>query len=144
VLRDHTALSRAVGFAGSALIAIGGLGAGALPVGVAFFPSWQHARLGLVCVYSGLALLLAGWWWYGRAAGDDPRGAWRTLALWVSPLLLAPPMFSRDVYSYLAQGLMIDSGSTCTGTAPRCWAAWSPTRCRRSDSTPRVRTGRSS
>jgi alpha-1,6-mannosyltransferase len=110
VLKDHAALSRAVGFAGSALIAIGGLGAGALPVGVPFVPSWQHARLGLVCVYSGLALLLAGWWWYGRAAGDDPRGTWPTLALWVSPLLLAPPMFSRDVYSYLAQGLMIDSG----------------------------------
>lgn len=35
---------------------------------------------------------------------------WRTLALWVAPLLFAPPMFSRDVYSYLAQGLMIDSG----------------------------------
>ena len=27
----------------------------------------------------------------------------RTLLLWVLPLLLAPPMYSRDVYSYLAQ-----------------------------------------
>lgn len=107
MFRDH-AWSRAVGFAGSVLIAVGGLGAGALPVGIPYLTGEQHPRLGLVCVYSGLALLLLGWWWYGRSA----RGAddWRTLALWVAPLLLAPPMFSRDVYSYLAQGLMIDSG----------------------------------
>jgi alpha-1,6-mannosyltransferase len=112
VLKDH-ALSRVVGFAGSALIAVGGLGAGALPVGVPFFAGGQHARLGLVCVYTGLALLLLAWWWYGKAArhGEPEKDEhWRTLALWVAPLLLAPPMFSRDVYSYLAQGLMIDSG----------------------------------
>ncbi|MFI5890875.1 polyprenol phosphomannose-dependent alpha 1,6 mannosyltransferase MptB [Actinoplanes sp. NPDC051513] len=109
--RDH-ASSRAVGFAGSALIAVGGLGAGALPIGVPMFTGGRHARLGLVCVYSGLLLLLLAWWWYGRVArrAEDQNGWWHTLALWVGPLLLAPPMFSRDVYSYLAQGLMIDSG----------------------------------
>lgn len=105
MLKDHAA--RAVGCAGSGLIAVGGLGAGALPVGIPFFAGGSHARPGLVCVYSGLALLLLGWWWYGRVARqtgiDDP---WRTLALWVAPLLLAPPMFSREVYSYLAQGLV--------------------------------------
>jgi alpha-1,6-mannosyltransferase len=104
-----------VGFAGSALVAVGGLGAGALPVGIPYLPGGQHARLGLVGVYSGLALLLLAWWWYGRvtrgAEADESCGtAWRTLALWVAPMLLAPPLFSRDVYSYLAQGLMIDSG----------------------------------
>ena len=31
------------------------------------------------------------------------------LALWATPLLLAPPLFSRDVYSYLAQGAMVDA-----------------------------------
>ena len=117
--KDHAARglssSRAVGFAGSALVAVGGLGAGALPIGIPYLPGLQHARLGLVCVYSGLALLLLAWWWYGRVtrganADESCRTAWRTLALWVAPLLLAPPLFSRDVYSYLAQGLMIDSG----------------------------------
>jgi len=116
VSRDHGLSSpRAVGFAGSALVAVGGLGAGALPIGIAAFPGGQHARLGLVGVYSGLALLLSAWWWYGRVtrgdhADESGRTAWQTLALWVAPLLLAPPLFSRDVYSYLAQGLMIDSG----------------------------------
>ncbi|HEX9999615.1 MAG TPA: polyprenol phosphomannose-dependent alpha 1,6 mannosyltransferase MptB [Actinoplanes sp.] len=107
MFRDHSASARAVGFAGSALVAVGGLGAGALPVGVPFFAGGGNAQAGLVGVYSGLALLLLGWWWYGRTGADD---CWRTLALWSAPLLLAPPMFSRDVYSYLAQGLMIDSG----------------------------------
>jgi alpha-1,6-mannosyltransferase len=111
VLNDHSS-ARAVGFAGSALIAVGGLGAGALPVGVPLFAAGRHARLGLVCVYTGLLLLLLAWWWYGRVArqAESCRTTWRTLALWAAPLLLAPPMFSRDVYSYLAQGLMIDSG----------------------------------
>ncbi|EUA34950.1 hypothetical protein I552_5739 [Mycobacterium xenopi 3993] len=27
----------------------------------------------------------------------------RTLLLWTLPLLMAPPMYSKDVYSYLAQ-----------------------------------------
>jgi alpha-1,6-mannosyltransferase len=112
VLIDHAA-PRAVGLLGSVLIALGGLGAGALPVGMRL-PGADHARLGLVGVYSGLALLLLGWWWYGRVtrhAPDETCGtAWRTLALWTAPLLVAPPMFSRDVYSYLAQGLMIHSG----------------------------------
>ena len=31
------------------------------------------------------------------------------LTLWAAPLLAAPPLFSRDVYSYLAQGLMIEA-----------------------------------
>ncbi len=31
------------------------------------------------------------------------------LAVWAAPLLIAPPLFSRDVYSYLAQGAMVDA-----------------------------------
>ena len=96
---------RAVGCAGSALVAVGGLGAGALPLSA----SRAHAHLGLVAVYTGLALMLLGWWWYPHGGGST-RNAYLTLALWTAPLLLAPPMFSRDVYSYLAQGLMIDAG----------------------------------
>jgi alpha-1,6-mannosyltransferase len=82
-----------------------GLGAGALPLSS---PA-EHARLGLIAVYSGLTLMLLGWWWYSRGDGGT-RNAYVTLTLWTAPLLLAPPMFSRDVYSYLAQGLMIDAG----------------------------------
>ncbi|MEU8814786.1 polyprenol phosphomannose-dependent alpha 1,6 mannosyltransferase MptB [Actinoplanes sp. NPDC048796] len=106
---DH-GWSRAVGFFGAVLIAVGGLGAGALPVGVSFFAGLTHVRLGLVAVYGGLALLLLAWWWYGQVLPDDVGAMWRTLALWSAPLLAAPPLFSRDVYSYLAQGLMAGEG----------------------------------
>jgi alpha-1,6-mannosyltransferase len=110
---------RAVGVFGSALVAVGGLGAGALPARIEILVAGRrHPDLGLVGVYAGLALMLLGWWWYGRAArgrtGPDEhpsgREAFVTLAWWVAPLLLAPPMFSRDVYSYLAQGQMLDAG----------------------------------
>ena len=64
-------------------------------------------RPGLVHVYAGLALLTLAWWRYDRDGSARP---WVTLALWAGPLLAAPPLFSRDVYSYLAQGLMIADG----------------------------------
>jgi alpha-1,6-mannosyltransferase len=102
---DRLLASRAVGCAGSALIALGGLSAGALPLPA----DGRPAQLGLAAVYAGLALLVLAWWWYGTAAAS-PRATYLTIALWAAPLLLAPPMFSRDVYSYLAQGLMVDAG----------------------------------
>ncbi|MBL7260487.1 polyprenol phosphomannose-dependent alpha 1,6 mannosyltransferase MptB [Paractinoplanes lichenicola] len=111
MFRDHAVLARATGFAGSCLVALGGLGAGALPVGIPFFAGLKHVRIGLVGVYSGLALLLLAWWWYGRATRNSrAEKEWTTLALWAAPLLVAPPMFSRDVYSYIAQGMMLGDG----------------------------------
>ncbi len=117
------ATARAVGALGSAAVAIGGLGAGALPVsevwaGPGAFGR-EHPDAGLVCVYTGLALLLLAWWWYGRLLravarrrGTEAalRPALTTLLLWAAPMLLAPPLFSRDVYSYLAQGVMTSAG----------------------------------
>ncbi|MBM2618798.1 polyprenol phosphomannose-dependent alpha 1,6 mannosyltransferase MptB [Actinoplanes sp. LDG1-06] len=111
MFRDHAVPARATGFAGSCLVAVGGLGAGALPVGIPFFAGLKHVGIGLVGVYSGLALLLLAWWWYGRIMKSrDPGPVWPTLALWAAPLLVAPPMFSRDVYSYIAQGVMLGDG----------------------------------
>ncbi|AGZ42212.1 hypothetical protein AFR_19700 [Actinoplanes friuliensis DSM 7358] len=82
-------MATATGCAGSVLITLGAL----------------LGRPGLVHVYAGLALLLLAWWW----PGELPR-PWLTFALWAGPLLIAPPLFSRDVYSYLAQGLMAGNG----------------------------------
>jgi hypothetical protein len=109
---------RALGLGGSVLLAAGGLAAGALPaqdpVGPAILR--RHPGWGVVVAYTGLVLLIAAWWRLGHLVRDDgregptPKQLMITLAIWSAPLLLAPPLFSRDVYSYLAQGAMVGAG----------------------------------
>ncbi|MER8186401.1 polyprenol phosphomannose-dependent alpha 1,6 mannosyltransferase MptB [Kitasatospora sp. NPDC094015] len=105
---------RTLGFAGTAALAVGGLAAGALPVGESFGPLRGHPQLGLLVVYFGLILLIAGWLRLGQVVrGPNPPSAGSlvlTLSLWAAPLIAGPPLFSRDVYSYLAQGAMVDGG----------------------------------
>lgn len=102
-----------LGLVGSAALAAGGVTAGALPVREALAPESGRAALGLVGAYFGLVLLVAAWALLGRAVrGPEPpgrRALLLTLGLWTAPLLLTPPLFSRDVYSYLAQGAMVDA-----------------------------------
>ncbi|MFK3985422.1 polyprenol phosphomannose-dependent alpha 1,6 mannosyltransferase MptB [Micromonospora sp. NPDC050397] len=111
---------RALGVVGVILLALGAAGTGALPARNPF-PALaaldglrQYPGPALVCASFGLALLVAAWWRLGRLVRGErppgPRALLVTLALWAAPLLLAPPMFSRDVYSYLAQGAMVDAG----------------------------------
>ncbi len=67
--------------------------------------------LGLVTVYGGLVLL--GRVWYRLTVtlrtrpGVPVRYLWVVFALWVLPMLVVAPIFSRDVYSYAAQGEMM-------------------------------------
>ncbi|MGV9455877.1 polyprenol phosphomannose-dependent alpha 1,6 mannosyltransferase MptB [Streptomyces sp. NPDC003635] len=102
-----------LGLAGTAVLAAGGGTAGALPVRDLLAPSSAEAALGLIGVYFGVVLLIAAWALLGRlllgSEPPTPRALLVTLAVWAVPLLLAPPLFSRDVYSYLAQGAMVDA-----------------------------------
>ncbi|MDT0464884.1 polyprenol phosphomannose-dependent alpha 1,6 mannosyltransferase MptB [Streptomyces gibsoniae] len=102
---------QALGLAGTAFLALGGETAGALPVADLVSPESGRAALGLVGVYFGVVLLIAAWALLGRVIrGPEPptpRSLLLVLAVWAAPLLLAPPLFSRDVYSYLAQGAMV-------------------------------------
>jgi len=104
---------QALGLAGSAFLALGGETAGALPAADLFAPASAQAALGLVGVYFGVVLLIAAWALLGTVVrGPEPptpRSLLLVLAVWAAPLLLAPPLFSRDVYSYLAQGAMVDA-----------------------------------
>jgi alpha-1,6-mannosyltransferase len=113
---------RILGLAGSLALAIGGIAAGALPRDDPFtrfrVVGWLRASepLALAVGYAGLALLVVAWLFLGRRVGtpDGPgrRSLLVTLAVWSAPLCLAPPMFSRDVYSYGAVGWMVHAGSS--------------------------------
>jgi len=74
-------------------------------------PSTHGLFLGLVAVYGGLLLLMRAWYSLIRTTSQLEGVPVRKLvwigALWVLPLLIVPPLFSRDVYSYVAQGEMM-------------------------------------
>jgi alpha-1,6-mannosyltransferase len=70
--------------------------------------------LGVMLVYAGLLLVIGAWLEIVRTvrrAPDAPRRpVLAIMALWTVPVLLMPPVFSRDVYSYAAQGEMVSRG----------------------------------
>jgi alpha-1,6-mannosyltransferase len=108
---NHT---RIFGATGTVLMAIGALGAGARPVvqdptfGVRLLnlPS-RIATVSLTMTTTGAVMMALAWLMLGRFALGPRRMSRaqldRTLMLWIIPLLIAPPMYSKDVYSYLAQ-----------------------------------------
>lgn len=106
---------RRFGTVGALLVAVGSLGAGAEPV---YNPITTMSVLGmftrlptvaLACAYAGMGMVVIAWLWLGRFVRPGrarlvSRGQMdRTLVMWTAPLVIVPPMFSRDVYSYLAQ-----------------------------------------
>jgi alpha-1,6-mannosyltransferase len=106
--------TRLFGATGTVLMGIGALGAGARPVmqdptfGVRLLnlPS-RIQTVALTMTTTGAVMMALAWLTLGRFALGDRRMSRsqldRTLLLWMLPLLVAPPMYSKDVYSYLAQ-----------------------------------------
>ncbi|AXB45789.1 polyprenol phosphomannose-dependent alpha 1,6 mannosyltransferase MptB [Amycolatopsis albispora] len=82
---------RWTGLAGVLLLVVTSLVKGGAPV--------------LAAGVAGMGLLVLAWFLLGRAE-ELPDARWLrwTLALWTVPLLAAPPLFSGDLHSYLAQG----------------------------------------
>ena len=78
----------------------------------------------LAVSYSGIGLVVLGWFLGGRlTAPGRPRRLSRTqlthtLAMWTVPFLITPPIFSRDVYSYLAVGAMMVHGDNPYQSGP--------------------------
>ena len=82
-------------------------------------PPGREVLLSLVVSYGGMFLLVRAWLemlrvsspYRGVTGRAVPVGALGLVAvLWLLPLLLAPPLFSQDVYSYAAQGQMVTQG----------------------------------
>lgn len=110
-----------LGFLGSVLITVGGLGAGSTkphdPLLESLHMSWLRFGHGLVLstilLWAGVALMLIAWLLLGRRAlaGETTEFMMRvTTGFWLAPLLLSVPVFSRDTYSYLAQGALLRDG----------------------------------
>ncbi|MBO0856529.1 MAG: alpha-(1-_6)-mannopyranosyltransferase A [Nocardia sp.] len=121
----HAAL---LGFWGAVMITFGGLGAGAVrrndPLIESAHLSWLRFghgyTLATIVVWLGVLSMIIAWVRLGRITiGTDPDQGASTVTvnelrvivgIWILPLLVAVPMFSQDVYSYLAQGALLRDG----------------------------------
>ena len=123
-IRDPARIPRRLGLTGALMMGIGALGAGALPVPNPLFglrvislPA-RNATAAIAITYAGMGMLVLAWLWIGQmlrargavAPAPDRTQLARTGLLWALPLALAPPMFSKDVYSYLAQSAITARG----------------------------------
>ncbi|MBH0121775.1 alpha-(1-_6)-mannopyranosyltransferase A [Rhodococcus sp. CX] len=120
-LRSPAGNAALLGAVGAALLAFGSFGAGSVrrqdPLLEEMFLSWLRFGHGLllstILVWTGVLLMIAAWVRLGRSARAglvSLRDTWKVLSVWVVPLLIATPLFSRDAYSYLAQGAMLRDG----------------------------------
>jgi alpha-1,6-mannosyltransferase len=71
----------------------------------------QPPAVAVIAVYGGMALLVVTWLRLLRTLWRHPGVAVRrvvgVVTTWAVPILVAPPLFSRDVYSYAGQGEMV-------------------------------------
>ncbi|WP_344350491.1 polyprenol phosphomannose-dependent alpha 1,6 mannosyltransferase MptB, partial [Catellatospora coxensis] len=90
--------------------------------------------LGLACWLAGLAGWTVAWWRLGRTdRGGSARRVLTIGAAWAAPLLVAPPLGSRDAYAYACQGWLwragldpyamgvADGGCPWTASVPELW-----------------------
>ncbi len=93
-----------LGLAGSVLVALAGPHLAGGPVRWWFDPS-----LGVAVFYVGIVALSVAWLALGRLALTT-REVRIVAAAWCVPVFLTAPLFSQDVYSYLAQGTLAHLG----------------------------------
>ena len=115
---------RLLGLVGTMLIALGAVGGGALPV---VENPWFRGPLGALMspmmlassslVLVGTGCLVAAWLcmapFVGASAGPpriDAPVVLRTFIAWVLPLMATAPLFTQDIYSYLANGSIVRQG----------------------------------
>jgi alpha-1,6-mannosyltransferase len=83
-------------------------------VGGQTVPPGSSLFISLVLVYAGIVLMLRAWLGIARVTSGHPGIPVRKLVpifvLWMLPFLVIAPLFSRDVYSYAAQGEMMSHG----------------------------------
>jgi alpha-1,6-mannosyltransferase len=113
----------ALGFIATTLVVVGGALAGAAAPGDAWrlwsvpaIPVTPSAELGpaLLAYYGGLIILVRAWLLLRRHhLTRETLGVGAVVVvvvIWALPLLVGPPLGSRDVYAYAAQGRMVEQG----------------------------------
>ncbi|WP_424186551.1 polyprenol phosphomannose-dependent alpha 1,6 mannosyltransferase MptB [Actinokineospora sp. G85] len=107
----------ALGTLGSVLLLLSAFGAGGVLVtdpvlgdGPLSWLRYGHGKmLATGVLYLGFALVVWAWVRLGRHVLAGRVGTKPVLiaaAAWMAPLLISPPLFTRDVFSYLAQGTL--------------------------------------
>lgn len=108
----------AMGTVGSTLLMLAALGAGGILIqdpilghGPLSWIRYGHGRLlANAVLYTGFALIVWAWVRLGRYALAGRIGSRPIViaaACWMAPLLVSPPLFTRDVFSYLGQGAQL-------------------------------------
>ena len=120
---SYTVRNAGPGLLGAAILAVGAIGIGWIPprYDISAIPGLDLLRSDVGTWFSrgavivGGALILQAWLILGlrvmRGQVPDVRRLWAIFAVWCVPLLAVPPLFSRDVYSYYAQGRLVLSGA---------------------------------
>ncbi len=106
-----------IGLVGTILLALGSLSPAYLPQASPYWPTMRAlgldsdlARvLATGMVIGAVGLLIVAWYRLRPAVYRDVKH-WAVLVWWSIPLLVAPPIFSHDAYSYAAQGWLIHNG----------------------------------
>jgi alpha-1,6-mannosyltransferase len=107
----------ALGTAGSLMILIGALGAGGILVhdpllgnGPLSWIRYGHGQLlATLVLYVGFGLIVWAWVKLGRhvlAGRVRTRSVITAAACWMAPLIFSPPVFTRDVFLYIAYGTL--------------------------------------
>lgn len=110
-----------LGLLGAIVLVIGGLGSGSLRRHDALLENMQLGWLryghGMVIssilLWTGVLVMIWAWVRLGRLTlrgGVTLAGLRLTVLMWTVPLLLSVPLFSRDAYSYIAQGALLRDG----------------------------------
>ncbi|MGP5628569.1 polyprenol phosphomannose-dependent alpha 1,6 mannosyltransferase MptB [Corynebacterium casei] len=123
-------LLRWIGTVGALMIGLGGLGAGALPVVGNPFGGLPFGQLmGRMLVTSsalvliGVGLIVIAWVLMAPMAGNQLRASsstprhsitrtqvWGTFFAWTLPIIATAPLFTQDIYSYIANGSIVVQG----------------------------------
>ncbi|SDQ12116.1 polyprenol phosphomannose-dependent alpha 1,6 mannosyltransferase MptB [Actinopolyspora saharensis] len=121
--RRQLALTRRFGTTGALILAVGAIGAGAAPVDnpvsgmrLIGLPA-RMPTVAMACSWLGVLMIVIAWLWLGKLAAPgrsrmlSRTQLGRTIVMWALPLAVAPPLFSRDMYAYLAQSAVAASGA---------------------------------